>query len=658
MLDVATVHPMLRRKRRRRWRVTPVVRLITLLTLSAVLAIGGAVALLRRELRPDPRMLLANSLATLEAGNYSAARSNALAAVVVAPEAGIAHAVLARAYLELGEGLAAEAVLARARTARFPASRLHQLQAHARLLQGDAAGALAEVALTAPRYELYARRVRARALAVQGRTFEARAALEVMVDEAPTDERAWLDLGRLRLTAGDIGGASAAAERATRLRPADPHALTLEGEIVRARYGLIAALPWFEAALKRDAYHYPALIEYAATLGEAGRHADMLAALRPAMQARPGSAQAMYLQAVLAARAGKLQLASALLGRVDKSQPGALLLGGALDYTAGRWEQAVAKWRPLADAQPMNLSVRRSLAAALLRAGDAQGALVVLRPLAMRGDADSYALTLTGRALEVVGDRVSAAQFLDRAASAARGSAAVFRSDEAVATLAAGASATPSDPTYALGVIRGLIGSGDPAGGTAKARALALASPGAPAAWTAYGDALALAGRPADPAFSRSANLLFDEPAMLRLLDAQGRAGHAREAAATLALYLSQNPRSVAVRRLLGALQVRAGEWKVAVRTLEGVRRQVGSSDAALLVDLAWAYAGAGDAATARRLARMAYILQPMNVAAADAYGVALATAGRMGAARQLLDKAVALAPGDRRIAEHRQRLG
>jgi hypothetical protein len=29
-------------------------------------------------------------------------------------------------------------------------------------------------------------------------------------------------------------------------------ALVLRGEMVRSQYGLVAALPWFEAALKRD----------------------------------------------------------------------------------------------------------------------------------------------------------------------------------------------------------------------------------------------------------------------------------------------------------------------------------------------------------------------------------------------------------------------
>ena len=71
----------------------------------------------------------------------------------------------------------------------------------------------------------------------------------------------------------------------------------------------------YEAALQRDPWHHDALIEYAATLGDAGRTRAMLDATRRALQARPASPQAYYLQAVLAARAGSYGLARSLLQR-------------------------------------------------------------------------------------------------------------------------------------------------------------------------------------------------------------------------------------------------------------------------------------------------------------------------------------------------------
>ena len=660
-------YPLLSRGRRRRLKMRGVVtarytRLVAIGVLC-LLIVGIAIALATRPPRPDARRSLVDSLTTLAAGNYSAARTNAQAAIKAAPTLGIAHAVLARAYLELGDGLAAEAELARATDAGLPADRLHQLQAHARLLQGDPDGAIDEAAQAQPRYAGYAARIQARALASQGKPVEAQAVLWALLDRVPNDGAAWTDLGRIRLTAGDVGGASVAAARAVTLARGEPAALTLQGEVIRSRYGLVAALPWFEAALQRDAYYHPALIEYAATLGEAGRNADMLAATRRALLARPGSPQALYLQAVLAARAGRVDLARGLLQRTGGAVaglPGAMLLSGSLDYAEGKFEQAAVTWRQLVAIQPLNVTARRLLGAALLRSGDAQGALGVLRPIGLRSDADSYALTVIARAFEATGDTSTAAQFLDRATGGRTAPSAIFGTDDSVGALLAVADAASNDPTYVLGVIRGQIARGDTAGAIARARALVAAGPGAPAAQLALGDALVVAGRYPEAAgvYARAADLSFDEPTMLRLVDALGRAERAQDAAASLALYLSQNPQSLTGLRLLGHWQVASGDWDKAIETLEGVRRRVGNRDGGVLIDLALAYAGSDDGAIAMRYGKAAYSLAPMNAAAADAYGVALAASGNSDGARQLLDKAVRLAPGDAAIAGHRRQLG
>ena len=656
-------YPLYRtRGRRRRIRIGNRPRLIAICALCLALVVG-TIALLHRQPAPDPARSLSNAVRTLAAGNYSAARTNAQAAAKSAPRSGLAQAVLARAYLELGDGGAAEAALIRARDAGMPADRLHQLQAHARLLQGDPDGALAEAAQATPRYIDYATRIRALALAAKGTIFGAQVLLQGVVQRAPNDAAAWTTLGRIRFDAGDVGGAADAARHASALAPWEPAALVLQGDVVRSRYGLAAALPWFDAALKRDAYYPPALMDEAATLGDLGRNADMLASARALMAARPGDARALYFQSVLAARAGRLDLARSLLSHTGDAVnylPGAILLGGAIDYAQGKDEQAIGKWRRLQQMQPLNIGVRRLLASALLRSGDAVGAREMLRPIVLRDDADAYSLRLAARAFEATGDRAGAATFLDRAQAGARGAASTFASADDLVTLRAAAAQAPSDPTYAIGVMRGLIGQGDTAGAIAAAHALVAASPGAPAAQLALGDALVAAGRYADAIvpYARAADLSFDEPTMLRLVDADSRAGHAQNAAATLALYLAQNPQSVTARRLLGHLQVVGGQFDVAIETLETVRAMVGNRNVALLTDLAVAYAGAGDGDVARRYGASAYAMAPMNAGVADAYGVALAADDDVDGARQLIAKAVALAPGDAAIAAHRHQIG
>ncbi|MDR6847048.1 tetratricopeptide (TPR) repeat protein [Sphingomonas sp. BE270] len=597
------------------------------------------------------RTELALSVRLLKAGNYSAARSHAQAAIKADPSWGLAHAMLARSFLAIGDGVAAEGELGRARDAGFDPARAHQLYAHAWLLQGDANRALTEAAKAGAPYSGYAIRIGARALAAQGDVAGAQAALSTLLADAPKDSFAWSDLGRIKYQAGDIAGAIESAQRAVDLDADNVEAITLRGELVRGQYGLIAALPWFENALGHDAYYHPALIEYAATLGDVGRYTDMLAATRKALAARPGSPQALYLQAVLAARAGKDDLARTLLARTGgqlNAMPGARLLSGTLAYKAGAYQQAIDDWRVLVGQQPTNITARRLLGAALLRSGDPQGALDVLRPVALRADADSYTLALVARAFEQTGERDWAAKYLDRSALPSAVGSAPFGIDDGLSALNDAASAAPAEPVAQLTLIRGLIEAGDTAAALAKAQALVRLTPGAPPAYLALGDTLMAVNRYGDAAdaYRHAADLRFDEPTLLRVVDALDHANRHAEAGKVLALFASQNPQNITARRLIGHWQIAAQDWDAAIDTLEELRGRIGDRDTALLAELSYAYTGAGDADTGTIYGKAAYALAPMNPAASDAYGWALYQQGKSEPALQLLEKAASIAPG------------
>jgi len=628
---------------------------------TAIAAAMGAAAMLTAPARADAtvaRTELGYSLALLQSGNFSAARSHAQAAVKQDPQWGAAHAVLARTFLALGDGVGAESELGRAAAAGFDMSRGHQLLAEAWLLQGDAKRALAEAAKADPRFGGYATRVTARALAAQGKGAEAQALLGELLDGNPDNSYAWSDLARIRYSAGDIAGASGNAQKAVELDPNNLEALTLRGELVREQYGLNAALPWFEAALQRDAYYHPALIEYAATLGDLGRYTDMLGATRRAIAARPASAQAFYLQAVLAARAENYDLARSLMARTDgriDDLPGALLLNGTLAYQAGAYEQAIGAWRELVGRQPMNITARRLLGAALLRSGDAKGALDVLRPVAMRGDADSYTLGLVGRAFEATGERDWAAKFLDRSAWPIAAGVIPFGTDDSLAVLTGAADKDPTNPILAVTVIRGLIDAGQSDTALARARALQTATPGVPAAHLLVGDTLMTMGRYGDAAdaYRKAADIKFDEPTMLRTVDALDRAGRRPEATGVLALFLTQHPENVPALRLAAHWQIASGDWEGAVDTLENLRARVGSRDSGLLSELAYANVGADNVDDAVSYGAAAYDIAPMSPAATDAYGWALYAAGENAKAIDLFEKAASLAPKQSGIRWH-----
>jgi tetratricopeptide (TPR) repeat protein len=611
--------------------------------------------------RLDPaasRASVDQAVEQLRAGNASAARQSAIAAVRTDPASADAHLVLARSQLQLGEGIAAEAEIKRANEDGIDPGLTYHLRAQALLLQGEPERAIAEADKTDPRFRSYGLRIRARAETALGNYAKARDTLEDAVRISPNDVDAWTDTGRFRFTVGDIAGAIAASQRAVELSADNLDALVLRGQLVRTQYGLIAALPWFERALARDPYHHDALIEYAATLGDAGRTVEMLAATRKALQARPGSPQAFYLQAVLAARAGNTDLARRLTqktgGAID-SLPGMLLLGSTLDLQAGDSQQALNKLRLLVGNQPMNITARKLLAIALLRSDAARNALDMLRPVALRGDADTYSLTLVARGFERIGERDNAARFLDRAAFPARAGADFFSADDSIAVLAAPAQERPNDPAAVVPLIRALIGRGDTGGALARAQAMVRDNPGVPGAYLLLGDVLMLSGRNGDAAttYKQAADLRFDEATMLRLVESLEASGRRAEAANVLALFLSQNPFNFTGLRMSAHWLLASGDYDNAVIALEGLRARIGDRDAALNADLAIAYAGAGNAERAKEFGEAAYVLTPGNPAAADAWGWALFQAGDDEGALELLQKAVAIAPRHSGIRWH-----
>lgn len=647
--------PARRGSTRRRWRRRIVIGVIALFGLGVV-TLGIRGLLPDRANRPAAEKSLAMAEALLRAGNPSAARAAAGDAVAADPNWGAAQVGLARMQLALDDGLGAGASLDRAQAVGFDMGRTRHLRARALMLMGDTRRAADELAAADARDAGEADLIRAELATRTGRFGDALAILDRAVAARPADGAAWLALARTRRAAADISGAIEASARAVAAAPGSTDTLALRGELVRDQYGLTAALPWFERALARDPRNHAALIQYAATLGEVGRTRDMLAALRRATQVRKGSPQALYLQAVLAARAQKFELARDVLdhanGAID-DLPGVMLLRGVLDLQAGEQEQAIAGLRTLVTRQPMNLTARKLLATAYLRSDAAGNAIGVLGPVVARPDADSYALALSARAHERIGERQMAAQLLDRAARPAPAAIAAFSPDDGLAVLqqrAAGGS-----PAEQIALIRGLIAAANGPQALAQARSLADANPGVPAAQMLLGDVWMVGRRPADAAaaFARAAALRFDEPAAMRLIEALDASGQREKAASTLALFLSQNPQNVAALRLSAHWQLAAGDDAAAAATLEELRLRIGDRDAGLLADLALAHLGLENHARAIEYAAAAYALQPQNPAVAGAYGAALLANGDTDGARDLLRKASLLAPDNAVIARH-----
>lgn len=592
--------------------------------------------------------------ALLRQGDIRAARVEFMNAIKADPSNIAARLAQARVALELGQWDIAAEQLERAAELGAPASETSYLLAHVRLFERNFAEALklADPALAGVRHGEYATRVRAAALVAMGNADGGRAELEGAIARGWTSVEVWTDLARLHMGTGNLSAAFPAAAEAVRIGPRNAKALVLAAELDRKRFGLAAAVPWYRKALDVDKNNVEALLGLAATLGEAGANREMLDLTRRVLSLDQRNPKAWYLQSVMAARAGRFDLARSLLartsGRLD-GEPAVMLLRAGMELNDGAHEQAIERLSDVVELQPANLTARKLLGAAYAQAKDYDGVIQTLRGLAAREDADSYTLTLIGRAFEAKGDRLAAAEMLDRASSPK------LRPSQALVTvpLAKAAAANAGDPfnaRTAIPLIAAQIGAGQAGAALGRALEMARRNPGVPAAQVLLGDVQAALGnwQAAAASYKAAANLDFSEATGLRFARALVNTGDGQGAVQVISLYLSQNPQSVPMRLMLADIHMGSGRWQSAIAEMEIIRARVGNRDAALLNNLAWASIKAGENATALRYARAAYGLMPNNAAVAGTLGWALHRDGSdRGHAVAVLEKAVRMAPLD-----------
>jgi tetratricopeptide (TPR) repeat protein len=601
-------------------------------------------------------------LHALAQGQPRTARIEFLNAIKAEPDNKALRLAQARTYLLLGQGGSAEAEIKRARALGVAESETGHLMAHALLLQGQAERAAAEARKAGPAHAAYASRMLGRAYQLTGKTEEAASAFDRALAAAPDDSALWADIADFRRSTGDTAGAIEAADRAAGIEPRNVLALRLRGELTRSQYGLAAAMPWFDRALEIDPANVAVLIERAATLGDLGRTREMLADTRRILSVSENNPSAYYLQAMLAARGRDYALARSLYRRTGgafDSRPAAMLLAGTIELGTGNASLAMGPLKRLLKAQPGNIKARRLLGSAQWQSGDTRAAIDTLRPLADRDDADAYTLSIIGKAYARLGDEAAAARYLGRASTPHPSAIAPLDDplgDGQLAAIRRDAAAWPDVAAPQVVLIRALLGRGLGPEALERARRLQAAAPGAPDAHVLVGDALAIQGdyAAAAGAYRRAANLAFNEPVALRLIEALRNSGDDEGAAKVLTLFLQQNPQNVSAQTMAANAYLQARRWPEAIAAYEGVRKRLGNSDSTLLNNLAWAYAETGDYERALPLARRAWQLEPRNPVTADTLGWLLFRSGKdrvRGVA--LLEQAARGAPTDEEIRAH-----
>lgn len=517
--------------------------------LLAGLPLGGAHA----DPRADSLAIYKRAYAQFQRGDVRAARVELLNAIKTDPQNGLARLLQARVYLWLENGLAAQSEIDNARRVGVPVDKTHHLMAHALLLQDEADRALAEADRNRVpiQFASYAARIRGRAQALLGKIDLAAAEFALAVRLAPDNAENRADLARFKNATGDAAGAMAEVDRALRLAPRDVTILSLKGALVRAASGPAAALPWFDKALAIDGNDINTLLERGATLSAVGRNKDMLVDTRRVLSMAKDHPLALYLHAVLAARAGNYPLAAQIMertrGALDQG-PHALLLQGVIAFQTGNYEQAQSYLQKLTQMQPDNLWARRLYGAAQFRGGDLAGTVRTLRPLADRPDADALTLGIVGSAFQRGGQPGVAATYLQRAQQAAPESADVLAQ---------------------LALSRSSIG--DIAGAQRDAQRLLASDPGATRNQLLAGIVALRASRPSE-ALAAADKVLEASPGNIEAFKLKGGAQMARGdlegAEATLRAAVDKAPRSADLRRNLA-------EILVARRDFAGARAEI-----------------------------------------------------------------------------------
>ena len=561
----------------------------------------------------EPRIRLRNALAGLIAASLAMAASGGA-------QSPAANAALAkgRSALDRGDGVGAE--IAYKEALKFGASRqaVAAGMGEALLDQNKRVDAREWLnpARFAPSEALRGLRMLSRLEIADGHLEAAGRALDQALAINSKNADIWVDIAQLRYRGGEQLQASDAADRAIAADPTNVRALEFRGLIVRDQFGPAAALPWFEAALLKAPNDGVILGDYAASLGELGRARQMLAVTRRMIDLGAQTPRALYLEAVLAARAGNGSLARSLLNKAGPwaiSGPAGLQLDGVLHLQSGNALLATQSLGRLAEMQPYNERAQLLLARALYANGR-QAALVDRFGGAARHEgASAYLMTLVGRSLEDLGRRDEAAYMFDRAAAA--------RTAGLVLVAPAQGAGSSENRGYAAAItVRAQFANGrfDDAIGTAER--LRSDYPGMGAAEILAGDAYFARGRydMALERFDLATQVRTDDALLSRLVISAALAGRRDAAAGKVEAYLGMNPQSRTAARLAADYAGSTGQWDRARMLLDHLRRNGGGRDVRLLSDLAYAQMRLGDSEAARITAATAWSLQRASPIAAS----------------------------------------
>ena len=391
-------------------------------SMAAVLLLAGCFGPSNAELLSSARELMAKK-------EWNAAQLQLKTLLQEQPDSSEGRLLLGQAMLDGGNLAGAEAELRRA--LELGQSEARVLPALANAMVGLGKGALllqqfGQVTLPEPQADAELKSWLATAEAGEGQLEAADARITLALRASPDHAPALLLRARLATARGDVASAQAQVQALIDRQQDNADAWLLKAELLMAAAGTAqgaeATAPAVAAYQRTLALMPSSVSAHSAILGLQIGRGDFAAAATQwsAMQKTlPQHPQTLFFEAVLAEQKGDFKRArelSQILLRASPDNPRTLMLAGQVELKLGNLAQAEAHLAKAAQLLPKATMPRRRLAQVQLRSGQADKALLTLRPMLEDKAPDIEALTLSAQALLMKGDTAGADASFARAA--------------------------------------------------------------------------------------------------------------------------------------------------------------------------------------------------------------------------------------------------
>ena len=386
------------------------------LTLFLLLS-GGLGAFWWKYLRPENPLVVATRL--MESGQLQAARAMLRDIVASDPASLNAHFRLGSLHLRLSDPIAATKELRIARDMGMPAGQIGPLLAQAYLGQQLYKELLDEFPASglAPADAASLLTLRAMAQLALHETTAAKASVALAESLAPEKVEPPIATARVAYSMGDLDEADKAIDRALEINPLSGEALSLKGMLAAERGDSAKALEAYDAAMAAEPGLLNTRLNRANLEVNLGMDAQAKLDVDFILTDQPDNATALYLRAVLLARAKDYRGSYSVLQRIDPlltEFPRGLYILALVKANLGQTAQAMEAATKYVARNPADLDGVKLLTSMYLAAGQIDKSIELLNATVAQGRADADVYYSLGQILVRTGQKQAAIQRLEQ----------------------------------------------------------------------------------------------------------------------------------------------------------------------------------------------------------------------------------------------------